>query len=173
MTVRTGEPLQATLKFAKDNLEKDYEYCKHILWSYKTKLKLFGHRNTLMLGEGRETEHPWWNKVVGAFHCVDASMCLELWLSSRWKESWRKKDMLRFWKKTSNSQQQNWVLVISLSSNKTTIQNTHRTSWWRTTFRRPKWILDTESHLQLRSIPDDHQIWRRFSNEMFVRLAEN
>lgn len=38
-------PLQATLKCAKDNLEKDYEYCKHILWSYKTKLKLFGHRN--------------------------------------------------------------------------------------------------------------------------------
>lgn len=37
--------LQARLKFAKDNLEKNYAYWKCVLWSDETKLQLFGHRD--------------------------------------------------------------------------------------------------------------------------------
>ncbi len=38
--------LQARLKYAWDNLEKDYSYWKRVLWSDETKLELFGHRDT-------------------------------------------------------------------------------------------------------------------------------
>lgn len=37
--------LQARLKFARGNLEKNNEYWKRILWSDETKLELFGHRD--------------------------------------------------------------------------------------------------------------------------------
>ena len=30
------------LKYAKDNLKKDYEYWNHVLWSDEMKLELFG-----------------------------------------------------------------------------------------------------------------------------------
>lgn len=38
--------LQARVKYAQDNLEKDYSYWKRVLWSDETKLELFGHRDT-------------------------------------------------------------------------------------------------------------------------------
>ena len=37
--------LQARLKYAKDNLKKDYAYWRLVLWSDETKLELFGHRD--------------------------------------------------------------------------------------------------------------------------------
>ena len=37
--------LKARLKYAKDKLEKDYAYWKHVLWSNETKLELFAHRD--------------------------------------------------------------------------------------------------------------------------------
>ena len=37
--------LQARLKYAKDNLEKDYAYWRRVLWSDETKLELSGHRD--------------------------------------------------------------------------------------------------------------------------------
>ena len=40
-----NEHLQARLKYAKDNLDKDYAYWKHVLWSDEMKIELFGHRD--------------------------------------------------------------------------------------------------------------------------------
>lgn len=37
--------LQARLKYARENLEKDDAYWKHVIWSDETKLELFGHRD--------------------------------------------------------------------------------------------------------------------------------
>lgn len=49
--------LQARLKYAQDNLEKEYAYWKYVLWSDETKLELFGHRNTAYV--------PWWWEYYG------------------------------------------------------------------------------------------------------------
>ena len=37
--------LQARLKYARDNFEKDKTYWKRVLWSDETELELFGHRD--------------------------------------------------------------------------------------------------------------------------------
>lgn len=47
--------------------------------------------------------------VVGVLYCEDATVHLELGISSRWKESWR------IWTKTVSNLQQNWVWIITLS----------------------------------------------------------
>lgn len=43
--LQTSRQLQVRLKDVKDNLEKDYVYWKHVLWSDETQLKLFGDRH--------------------------------------------------------------------------------------------------------------------------------
>lgn len=79
---------------------------------------------------------PRWNTVVGVLCCGDASMCLEMGISSS------RQVLLRFWTKTSSIQQQHWVWVVPRSSNRTITQNIHH-SWWRTASWRPKWKLLT------------------------------
>lgn len=44
--------LQSRLKYAKENLRKDYNYCKCVLWPYETKLELCI----------RDTAHVWRKK---------------------------------------------------------------------------------------------------------------
>lgn len=83
----------------------------------------------LMFGERQEmdttkrTPSPQGNMLVKVFCCRDASVCLELEshqggrnLEERWLCE-------GFERKTLSSQQENWVLVVTLSSNMTTAQS--------------------------------------------------
>lgn len=46
--------LQVRLKYAKDDLEKDYAHLKHVLWSDETQLERFATEMPLMFRERRE-----------------------------------------------------------------------------------------------------------------------
>lgn len=85
--------LQTRLKSAKDNLEKDSVDWRRVLWSDETKLDSLDIETLLMFGERRERcrtqrpPSPQLNMVVGGSCCGDASVSLELGISSRLKES--------------------------------------------------------------------------------------
>lgn len=61
---------------------------------------------------------------MGVLCCGNASLCFELGISFRWGQLWRK-DIWRFWQKTSKNPYQNWVSVIALPSNATTTTQTY------------------------------------------------
>lgn len=84
------------------------------------------------------------NTPTKVFHCGDASVHLEKGIPSWWKESWRKKDMRRFWKKSISSQQ-HWVWVIALS-----FWNIHCSRWRTTSWGQSKhyWLACTTPWLE-------------------------
>ena len=80
--------IEARLKYAKDNLEKDEEYWKRVLWSDETKLELFGHRDVAFVwrkkGEAYNpkntvpTVQTWWWE----YHAVGMqSVASGIWIS--------------------------------------------------------------------------------------------
>lgn len=90
----------------------------------------------------------WWWKYHAAW--------LELGISSRLEEWWRKNNVWRLWRKTSSSQQQNQVAVVALSPNTTTSRNRSRKPGW--TFLTG--LVKALTHWIAESTREDHEIWR-------------
>lgn len=80
--------------------------------------------------------------VVEVLYCEDATVHLELGISSRCKESWR------IWTKTVSNLQQKWVWIITLSFKMIKIAYTK--PWLKCHWKSAGW----------RSIQEHHQIWR-------------
>lgn len=102
------ETLQARLKNTKDNLEKMMHTvpCLLVRWDdtmVTDKLLMFGERQQRCTTQEHRphSEACWWE-----YYAVGMEIL------SLWRESWRKTDMLRFWKKSS--QHQNFTSLLLL-----------------------------------------------------------